>query len=96
MQRNAMVAQVRSSGTTIAKATTRSMYEFLRALTTLLVGGLFMFYSYVTAVGTIQSAQAGLLIEAVLMFVMFIIASGATVYFISIINGAIEEPLFEY
>jgi cytochrome b subunit of formate dehydrogenase len=96
MQRNAMAAQVRSSGAAIAKATVRSMYEFLRALTTLFVGGLFMFYSYVTAVGTIQSAQAELLVEAVLMFVMFIVATGATVYFIGIINGVIENPLFEY
>lgn len=95
MQRNAMAAQVRSSGTAIAKATARSMYEFLRALTTLFVGGLFMFYSYMTGVGTIQSAQDGLLVETALIFMMFAISFGSMVYFVGVINGVIEEPLFE-
>lgn len=96
MQPNAITAQVRSSGTAIAKATGLSMYEFLRALTTLFVGGLFMFYSYMTGVGTIQSAQGGLLVETALMFMMFTIAFGSMVYFVGVINGVIEEPFFEY
>lgn len=90
---NTMKSRFQSSSVTVAKATARSMYEFVRALTTLLVAGLFVFYSYVTAIGTIQSIQSGLFGEAVALFGMFTISLGAMVYSVGIINGVIEYPV---
>lgn len=93
MGRNPVKDRVWSSSTAVAKATMESMYEFVRALATLLVGGLFMFYSYITAVGVTQSASSGMVGQTVAMFAMFLLAFGSMVYFVGIINGVIEDPI---
>lgn len=80
---------------TVAKATARSMYEFMRSLATLAVGGLFMFYTYVTSVGMVQSASSGMLVETFAMFLMFLLAFGSMVYFVGVINGVIEDPILK-
>jgi len=91
MEQNALQRKIKSTGVEIAKVTGQSMYEFGRALVTLLVGGLFLFYSYMTGVGFIQTFQAGQFLDAVILAGMFLLATGAAIFYVAVINGIVSE-----
>lgn len=91
MERSTLRDKLKSSGVQAAKVTGQSFYEFLRALITLIVGGTFLLYSYISAAGFVQMAQAGQLINSVLLVVMFLTATGASIVYVAIINGVIFE-----
>lgn len=93
MERSTLQKNAKATGVEVAKITVQSMYEFVRAIVTLVVGGLFMFYTFASGVGVMRSVQSGLFGEAVILAGMFLLASGATVLYVGLINGVVSEPI---
>lgn len=87
MERKALMTETKVVGSKVANMTQHAVFEFGRAVTTILIGGLFLFYSYVASVGAYQTLQNGAVLESVLLGFMFLVASGAFVLYVSVING---------
>ena len=89
MQRTEMMARL--IGTDIINVVAGSIQEFLRAVVTLFVGGLFLFYAFTTGVGTVMSFQTGEFGESLLLAMMFMLSLSVAILSVSVINGVIEK-----
>lgn len=92
MERSAIEARSKQLTKKVATVTGKSIYEFCRAVTTLLVGGLFLFYTWASGIGILQSFQQESFVEGAMFTLLFLIAAGAAIQFVAVING-IEEAL---
>jgi hypothetical protein len=92
MERSTIEARSKEFGKQVATVTGKSVYEFCRSVTTLLVGGLFLFYTWMSGIGILQSVQQGTFVEGAMFTLLFVITAGATIQFVAVING-VEEAI---
>jgi hypothetical protein len=65
-------------------------YKFGKSVATVLVGGLFLFYTYVCAVGLRQTASSGAFFEATILESFFLGCLSFSVHIVAVINGFVE------
>lgn len=90
MERRNALDQTKMYGKQVVTVTGIATYEFLRAIATILVGGLFLFYATMTGILFYSAIQTGAYTEAPMIGILFLIASGSAVYFTAAINGVFE------
>lgn len=82
--------KIRGISFEIASIVARSACEFGKAVATVLVGGLFLFYTYICAVGFRQTASSGEFLEATILAFFFFGCLGISIHIVAVINGVVE------